>query len=744
MTERKCLVFSFAEIEVREREFSILRNGEVLPVEPKTFRVLLVLLRNPHKLITKDELLDAVWGDTAVTENSLSRSIAQLRKLLGDDTHEPRYIATVPTVGYRFLCDVKAAEDGQASLASLNATPPDETDAEAPPEQPPITPPARKSRRPLRAFAAGFALVLIAAAGFLVRRTFSSRNGHQSSRSVSAASIPPAVALTNIAGNISDPAFSPDGKQIAFIWDGENPVKGDLYIQLVGGERPLRLTRTTSGYICCANWSPDGTEIAFGRCQDGTGGVYIVPALGGPERKLTDVVCPFGHAGQPQWTADGKSLILADSCAPNGPRGIVVFSLETGAKRCLHAPGPFSDAGDGSPSLSPDHATVAFIETSTLGNDEIYTISLSADQLRRLTHGKDGIGPIMWTPDGQHIVFRSSRNGGTPWRVSTDDGVIEPEAEYPSVGVLANGGGRFAYVKGSGISPIVWRADLARPAGKPVSLRKNLFQSNVDDSAQLSPDGRQVVYRTRSARGCLCGDTIWRSDADGGNPVQLTFIDEGFTGSPRWSPDLKWIVYDYHVGQHSQIYMIDSEGRNQHTVASGDYENVVPNFSRDGKSIYFASNRTHDWQIWKRDLSSGQETEVTRHGGFLAIESYDGRTLYYSKFEDGGLWSIPVGGGPEERVTTALHRGYWGHFAVTDSGIYLLDVDATPRPTIMYYSFQKRKLTPVFQMEEHPVPWVANLSASRDGLTLLFAQWTPQSQIEMVENLPQPSDKSEN
>src|SRR3984893_9958071 len=83
-----------------------------MPGEPKAFRVLVFLLRNPHRLITKDELLDAVWNDCAVSENSLTRSIALLRRLLGDDTREPRYIATVPTVGYRFLCDVEVAEDG--------------------------------------------------------------------------------------------------------------------------------------------------------------------------------------------------------------------------------------------------------------------------------------------------------------------------------------------------------------------------------------------------------------------------------------------------------------------------------------------------------------------------------------------------------------------------------------------------------------------------------------------------------
>ena len=127
MTEHKCFVFTFADVEVREREFSIVKAGELLPVEPKAFRVLLFLLRSPHRLITKDELLDAVWSDCAVSDNSLTRSIALLRRLLGDDTHEPRYIATVPTVGYRFLCDVKVVEDGFAGSNAAGLPPTAET-----------------------------------------------------------------------------------------------------------------------------------------------------------------------------------------------------------------------------------------------------------------------------------------------------------------------------------------------------------------------------------------------------------------------------------------------------------------------------------------------------------------------------------------------------------------------------------------------------------------------------------------
>ena len=116
MTEHKSYVFRFDDIEVREREFCIVKNGEVLAIEPKAFRVLLCLIRNPRQLVSKDELLDAVWNDCSVSENSLTQCIARLRRALGDDTHEPRYIATVPTLGYRFLQEVQVAEDGHLPL----------------------------------------------------------------------------------------------------------------------------------------------------------------------------------------------------------------------------------------------------------------------------------------------------------------------------------------------------------------------------------------------------------------------------------------------------------------------------------------------------------------------------------------------------------------------------------------------------------------------------------------------------
>jgi DNA-binding winged helix-turn-helix (wHTH) protein/dipeptidyl aminopeptidase/acylaminoacyl peptidase len=420
VTDHKPFVFRFGEFEVREREFLLFRAGRAVPVEPKAYRVLLFLLQNHGRLVKKDEILNAVWDDCSVSDNSLTRSIATLRRLLGDDSREPHYIATVQTVGYRFLCPVEVLNGPPGWLTGSGLLP--ESDPEIKP-----TPAEHRSRSrwPVVALAAA---VLLLATGWIMEHTFSSRvvNSPSPTPGTPSSRIR-TLRLTNLSGAVRSPAFSPDAKQIAFIWDGENPGVGDLYVQLVGGDKPLRLTHTRSGFLGSAAWSPDGQKIAFGRCDDSGGAVYLVPALGGPERKLTEVACPNGETGSPGWTSDGRSLVLTDRCTPGGSIGIVVFSMETGLKRCLTAPPLGEGQGDLHPALSPDQRTVAFIRFTTGEKSDIYTVPLAGGPVRRLTSESDGIWYLMWTPDGRAISFDSYRAGlDRTWRISVAGGAIEP------------------------------------------------------------------------------------------------------------------------------------------------------------------------------------------------------------------------------------------------------------------------------------------------------------------------------
>jgi Tol biopolymer transport system component len=284
----------------------------------------------------------------------------------------------------------------------------------------------------------------------------------------------------------------------------------------------------------------------------------------------------------------------------------------------------------------------------------------------------------------------------------------------------------------SGCTSTIWRAELSRPGGPVLSQERILASLGGADGTQLSSDRRQIAYQADRS-----GPTeIWKSDADGSNPLQMTFFDnKGFPGTPRWSSDDKWIAFDYHDPTHTQIYLVDSEGRKLHRITTGNYENIVPSWSRDGASIYFASNRTGGWQVWKHALATGAETQVTRHGGFAAIEAYDAKTLYYSKYESGGIWRLAVSGS-EEQLTDALHVGDWGNFTVTEGGIYLVDSSTEPGPTILCYNFQNRRTTPVVMLKQDARRWTSNLSSSRDGRTILYAQSECKGSILMAEKVP--------
>lgn len=122
--------------------------------------------------------------------------------------------------------------------------------------------------------------------------------------------------------------------------------------------------------------------------------------------------------------------------------------------------------------------------------------------------------------------------------------------------------------------------------------------------------------------------------------------------------------------------------------------------------------------------------------GISALESYDGTTLYYAKREFSGLFRRPVSGGPEVRVTDALHVGYWGAFAVTENGIYFLDSLAVPRPTIYYYDIRTGRSNPVVPFDKEPLTHNPVLTASRDGRTILFTQLEAVTHINLAEASP--------
>ena len=116
------MIFRFDRFQADDNAFRLIADGVPVSLEPKALRLLLYLIENRGRLVRKQELLNAVWADAAVTESALTRSVGLLRKTLDDDSRDPRFIETVPTAGYRFIAQVET--DGTATAEPIPSPPP--------------------------------------------------------------------------------------------------------------------------------------------------------------------------------------------------------------------------------------------------------------------------------------------------------------------------------------------------------------------------------------------------------------------------------------------------------------------------------------------------------------------------------------------------------------------------------------------------------------------------------------------
>lgn len=680
--------FRFGDFEVEFRAGELRRGDSRIKLGERPLQILAALLEHPGEVVTREELRQKLWPkDTFVDfEHGINTALMKLREALADAAENPRFIETLPRHGYRFIASVEivGAQGGASATAPVNER--------------------RYSKRRWAVVAAGALLLVIGAViGY-----------HHFGK-------PPAppmhvVPLTSFPGHEVDARFSPDGNQIAFSWDGEKEDNWDIYVKLIGEETPLRLT-TDPGEDRSPAWSPDGRYIAFCRHNKDEDATYVVPALGGPERKLHST--NLGSPGHPSvdWSPDGRYLAYSDRISPSGGFGIFMLSLENPdemrALTSLRDP----DAYDTLIRLSPDGRRMAFTRHS--GAHDIYVVPLGGGEARRLTHDNAWINGLDWTPDGANIVFSSNRLGGNRlWKVRVSGGEPEPlpvgqeDAFSPS---LSHDGHRLAYTHSSR-DVNIWRYEVPQLSSQTTTPLKLIASTYMDLSQQFSPDGKKIVFASERS-----GSTeIWVCDSDGSNPRQLTFFGGPLVGTPRWSPDGQQIAFDSNQGGNSDIYVVKADGGRPRRLTTGNYAEVAPSWSRDGRWIYFASDQTDAWQVWKIPPEGGRAVQVTKRGGFAALESTDGETLYYAKGPTlAGLWNVPVEGGEETEVLPQLAASLWGYWDLTTEGIYFYDVSTK---AVESFSFATHNLTQIAKPEKGPVPFSSGFAVSADGRSILYAQ----------------------
>lgn len=729
-------IFRFGAFELAAATGELRKNGLRLKLQDQPVKILILLLENAGEVVTREQIQKQLWPEGVYVdyENAINSAVRKLREALIDTSDNPRFVETLPRRGYRFAAPV--TEVLMEVSADANGT------GAAPCPQPEVLPQplARKPWRPVLLLAGTLAAVLALGWWGLWFRGMARPETNLT-----------AVPLTTYPGYESNPGFSPDGSRIAFSWNGEEGNNYDIYVQLIGAGKPLRLTNDPAPDRFPAA-SPDGRVIAFAR-EEAPGEkapiptvpalvnpfigrnpdkpterttILTVPALGGPEREVTRL--NMAGVSLQGWSPDGKWLLISVK-----KEGLFLVSAENGEQRvikhCRHCFGGPGDIYGGS--ISPDGQTLAFFEREDLvaGNlaevGDIYVLPLTPDfmasgESKRLTSDRSPVGGLAWTADSREIVFSSARSGSAAlWRLAVSgSGVPRRMAvgdSARSVAISARAS-RLVYEQQVPPDSNIWRLDLSRPTSQPTSL---VASTKLDSSPRYSPDGRRIVFLSnRSGR-----SEIWTCAADGSNPSQLTNLRN--SGSPSWSPDGRQVVFDSLVDGRWQIFVVGSHGGQprQLTHLSG----FRAAWSHDGKWIYFVSDSSGRTEVSKLPADGGTVMQLSKNGGMDPMESADGAALYYRS----GSWIMKVGvdGGVETRLFDTEDSVVT--FFVAQDGIYYARV--SQESGLRFYSFRSATST---WLLKSPKLWWSWIGLAPDGHSLLFTQLDgqPGTDLMLVDN----------
>ncbi|WP_412069206.1 winged helix-turn-helix domain-containing protein [Rubrivirga sp. IMCC43871] len=611
---------------VRPSLHQIERDGTTTKVEPRLMRVLCVLAAAPGAVVSREALLQTVWPDASVQDEALTQAVSRLRRALGDRARDARVIETIPKAGYRLVAPVTAG-DG-------TPTPPTEPDAALP------------ASAPRRALWGGVVLAGLAVAAWI-------------GRPAPPLPTPQPVPLTTFRGLELDPAIAPDGQRFAFTWDQGDRATSGLFIKQVGSEAPVQLTAPEARDRQPA-WSLDGRTIAFARHRDGERQLFVVPSIGG---RATPVLrCATDRNTPLAWTPDGGSLVLSDAARAGGASRLVRVSLDTGEVTPITSP-PAGSIGDAQPAFSPDGRRLAFVRSTLEGIADLFVLDLPDGTPRRVTTWEREVLGLAWSPDGRSLLATTLLDGGHRlWRIPLDGDEPRP--------IYVNAERMYDLDVSASTGQIVYTASDVEVNIRRVEVASGAHQSVVastawDSNPRFSPDGTRLAFAsTREV-----APQIWVGGADGSRLRRLTSYQGAYVGPPSWSPDGRRLVFDARAEGQADLHVVPVAGGPVERLTDTAYDEVNAFWSRDGERVYYASNRDGDWQIFALHLRDGQIRQVTTQGGYAAMESPDGVTLYITRNDADGLWQKRLPSGPEARLLPFPTAANWGAWDVTADGL---------------------------------------------------------------------------
>jgi Tol biopolymer transport system component/DNA-binding winged helix-turn-helix (wHTH) protein len=670
----------------------LLKDGEPVRLARRSVETLLAMVENSGQVLTKEELMSAVWPDRVVAEANLAQNVAVVRRALGVERGEPGYIETFPGRGYRIIGPVTAADE------TIDASHP----------QPLSAAPTLGVRSRWRLIA--LAAVVGFAALWLARRGAPPLPREEPRR----------APVTRLAGQEYQPAISADGTKVAFVWEPEGPRGAGIWVREPGKASPWRVTSREGSYSSPA-WSPDGRRLAYLRFGSAAGEIVVAEADGREERVVAKVFpsrygLPNRHL---DWSPDGRFLAIDDAESGKGEFAVFLLSLATGEKRRLTSPDR-DIIGDIDPRFSPNGNTISFIRAYHRAWQELFTVPVTGGQPRQITADMRQVSGQAWMPDGRTLVFGSDRSGEFRLWKAPHGGAFQSTGIYGDFPMQLSISLRAPVLVYTVLQHDlnIWRLDLRAREESEERWSRIVASSGQDASPQYSPAGDRICFRSdRSGE-----EQLWVSDPDGSNPVQVT------TGSlrpsvGRWSPDGRAIVFNN--PRSREIFVTTMSGDGAWRVRALGVAGIHPIFSPDAHWIYAGREDS----IVRIPAQGGAASEVVHMRGISLGMAPDGKHIYFVRESSGStLWRVDAGSGQASRVLDGLVPYCTSCWASTSAGIYYLGTKpgARDRQALYFHEFATGRERTLTDYPE-PVPPIGSgpFSLSPDGRYLLCVRLDP-------------------
>lgn len=604
------------------------RDAEEIPLQPKAFEVLRYLVERSGRLVSKDELIAAVWPDTAITDNSLAQTLVQIRRALGDDAQQ--IVRTVARRGYLFAAPVSAPVVAMPEPLEIAPKPPDE-------------PLPRRRRWAVTALAA---IALAGAGGAVFLRTPRlSRPELQYTQ------------ITNFPDFASGPALSRDGRMVVFFRSpGLFATNGPVYVKMLPGGDPVLLTDDRHNKYGLA-FSHDGSQVAYTAWEnepDAQWRTFTVPLPGGTPRLF------LANAAGLTWL-DEQQLIYSE-IRTGLHMGIVTSAVNRTNRREIYFPDYERRMAHYS-YRSPDHKWVLTAEMEPRWLP-CRLLPFDGSSPGRLVGPEGACTATGWSPDGKWMYFGVEVDGQKHlWRQAFPDGSPEQltfgPAEEEGLAVAPDG----SLITSVGVrQSAVWVCD---PSGERAVTAEGFAAANnlVLTAPIFSVDGRKIYHLLgRDTPGSI--NELWRTDIAAKTSERIIqgfpIVEFDIAGDETGEGEVVFSVQ--HRGKPSEIWLARLD-RSAPPVRIADVGEGSPRFGPSGELWYrYSDGKANFVGLMKRDGSGRRKAaeypvstvmNVSPGGQWLiAMAPAEGRSAI-------DTIAIPAGGGERRVVGTGRWPVAW-------------------------------------------------------------------------------------